>query len=75
MLNDPGQLTSLSHSKRYAKVRKVLLRRVLTLASCQAASCNASYGADPKPLPRHRKGGKKGGAKGKGPAAPAKPGK
>ncbi|MGZ5359855.1 MAG: sulfatase family protein [Solirubrobacterales bacterium] len=65
MAKDPGQLTSLGKNKRYAKVRKVLLRRLLTLASCQAATCNSSYGNDPKPLPKHGKRGKQKGAKGK----------
>ncbi|MGZ5420073.1 MAG: hypothetical protein ACXWES_06105, partial [Solirubrobacterales bacterium] len=63
MAKDPGQLTSLAKNKRYAKVRKVLLRRLLTLASCQAATCNNSYGKDPKPLPKRKKRGKKPAAK------------
>ena len=59
MINDPAQLTSLGKSKRYAKVRKVLLRRLLSLSGCQAATCNVSYGKDPKPLPKRKKIGKK----------------
>jgi hypothetical protein len=46
-------------------VRKVLLRRLLTLSGCQAATCTRSYGKDPKPLPKRRKGQKKKGAAGK----------
>ena len=54
MSNDPGQLNSLIHNRRYNKVRRKLLRRLIVLASCAGARCGVSYGPEPKPLPKKK---------------------
>jgi len=59
MFKDPAQLTSQAANPRYAKIKKLLLRRLITLAGCQAATCNVTYPTDPKPLPKKPKKGKK----------------
>jgi arylsulfatase A-like enzyme len=64
MAKDPAQLSSLIHNRRYNKVRRKLLRRLIVLSGCAGASCNASYGLDPKPMPKkQQKKAKKKGAK------------
>jgi hypothetical protein len=64
MAKDPAQLRSLIGNRRYNKVRRKLLRRLIVLSGCAGASCNASYGADPKPIPKkQRKTAKKKGAR------------
>jgi hypothetical protein len=64
MAKDPGQLNSLIGNRRYNKVRRKLLRRLIILSGCAGPSCNVSYGPDPKPVPKkHRQGSKQKGAK------------
>jgi hypothetical protein len=54
MAKDPAQLTSLIGNRRYNKVRRKLLRRLIILASCAGHGCDASYGPDPKPKPKKK---------------------
>ena len=55
MLVDPAQLNNQAKNPRYAKVVKVLYRRLLNLSFCYAASCSANVGKDPRPLPKKHK--------------------
>jgi N-acetylglucosamine-6-sulfatase len=59
MAKDPGQLNSLVGNRRYNKVRRKLLRRLIILSGCAGHSCNVSYGPDPKPKPKKRRKGSK----------------
>lgn len=71
MTKDPAQLHNL-RGRRYAKVRRILLARLVSLASCSGPSCNTAYAKDPKLKRRPRKGrGNK--HKGRGPAGKPKP--
>lgn len=72
MANDTAQLHNL-RGRRYARVRRVLLARLIGLAGCSGASCNLAYARDPKPKqrPRRGKGNKK--AEGHGPGGQVKP--
>jgi arylsulfatase A-like enzyme len=75
MRKDPAQLTNL-RGRRYKKVKRVLLRRLVQLSACVGRSCDTSYPRDPKApkKKRKRKGKGKGGKPGKKPAR-GKPGK
>ncbi len=55
MLKDPAQLRSMAKSPRYRRVRKVLLRRLLALANCQADGCQVNHRRDPKPVKRAKR--------------------
>jgi N-acetylglucosamine-6-sulfatase len=55
MSRDPAQLNNVVFNKRYKKAARVMYQRLLTLAFCQGAPCNASLGADPKPKPKKKK--------------------
>ncbi len=55
MAKDPAQLSSLIANRRYNKVRRKLLRRLIVLSGCGGDACRASYGKDPKPRPKKRK--------------------
>jgi N-acetylglucosamine-6-sulfatase len=71
MAKDPAQLQNL-RGRRYAKVRRILFARLVSLAGCSGATCGISYVKDPRPKPRPHKGkGNK--RKGHGPAGKPKP--
>jgi arylsulfatase A-like enzyme len=50
MLRDPGQLQSRARDARYAPVRRWLFDRLVELARCDGAGCNAEIGSPPDPL-------------------------
>ncbi len=49
---DPFQLNSLHRNPRFQWIRKWMLAKLNWLAGCQGASCSASLGAEPPPLPK-----------------------
>jgi arylsulfatase A-like enzyme len=64
MVKDPAQLTNL-RARRYRRVKRILLARLINLASCAGPNCNTTYARDPKsPDRKKKKKGKKRKAKG-----------
>jgi len=59
MWRDPFQLHSVAKSRRYWTVRKQLLSRLDSLASCSGPRCSAAIGPDPRPLKPKKKAKKK----------------
>jgi N-acetylglucosamine-6-sulfatase len=52
MRNDPAQLNSVVHNKRYKLVKQWLLSQLIPLSTCAGAPCRAEIGPDPAPLPK-----------------------
>ncbi|MFN2612153.1 MAG: sulfatase, partial [Solirubrobacterales bacterium] len=47
MAKDPAQLNNL-RARKYRKVRRILLGRLIALGGCSGPSCNLAYARDPK---------------------------